>query len=64
MSKQPEGRTKDSRKSAENNIEQPNPIDKQDPRDPVEVQSDKTGKAKASADVGEGDAAAIGAAGL
>lgn len=39
MSEQPEGRTKDSEKAARNNIEQqqPEPMDKQDPTEPVKV---------------------------
>jgi hypothetical protein len=66
MSNNPEERNRDSRKSEENGLTQetqPEPIDKQDPTNPVQVQGDSTGKAKASADVGGGDAAATGAAG-
>ena len=71
MSNNPQERNRDSRKAEEHGLtqdeeEQPEPIDKQDPTNPVKVGSDKAGagKAKASADVGQSDAAATGAAGL
>jgi len=67
MSDNPEERNRDSRKTDEKDLTQtqPEPIDKQDPTNPVQVETNKaTGKAKASPDVGAGDAAATGAAGL
>jgi hypothetical protein len=67
MSNNPEERNRDSRKTDEQGLTQaqPEPIDKQDPTNPVQVGTNKgTAKAKASADVGGGDAAATGAAGL
>jgi hypothetical protein len=39
MSEQPEGRTKDTKNTAKDKIEQPAPIDKQDPTEPVGVES-------------------------
>ena len=45
MSENPEERNKDSRKSAENNIEQPTPVDKQDPTGPVSVEGNPAGNA-------------------
>lgn len=44
MSEQPEGRAKDSEKTAKGNIEQqpqPEPLDKQDPTEPVKVSGRK-----------------------
>jgi hypothetical protein len=41
MSEQPEERNKDSRKAAKDSIEQPGPVDKQDPTEPVTVGSGK-----------------------
>jgi hypothetical protein len=41
MSEQPEERTKDSGKAARDSIEQPEPIDKQDPTETVTVGSGK-----------------------
>jgi hypothetical protein len=44
MSEQPEGRAKDSKKAAKGNIEQPQhpePLDKQDPTEPVKVSGSK-----------------------
>ena len=67
MSNNPEERNRDSRKADEKDLSQtqPEPINKQDPTNPVQVEANKgAGKAKASADVGVGDAAATGAAGL
>ena len=40
MSNNPEERNKDSRKVAENNIEQPEPVEKRDPDEPVRVGTD------------------------
>jgi hypothetical protein len=37
MSDKPKERNEDSKKAAENNIEQPEPVNKQDPTQPVEV---------------------------
>jgi hypothetical protein len=37
MSDKPKERNEDSKKAAEGNIEQPEPLDKQDPTEPVEV---------------------------
>lgn len=37
MSDKPKERNEDSKKAAENNIEQPEPLNKQDPTQPVEV---------------------------
>ena len=45
MSDNPEQRNKDSRKSAEDSIEQPTPVDKQDPTGPVSVEANTGGKA-------------------
>ena len=42
MSEKPEDRNRDSKKSAEDNIEQP--LDKQDPTEPVQVRGGKEGK--------------------
>jgi len=42
MSEKPEERNKESKKSAEDNIEQP--VEKQDPTEPVQVDGAKTGK--------------------
>jgi hypothetical protein len=42
MSEKPEERNKDSKKSAEDNIEQP--VGKQDPTEPVQVGGAKEGK--------------------
>lgn len=42
MSEKPEERSRDSKKSAEDNIEKP--LDKQDPTDPVKVSGSKEGK--------------------
>ena len=42
MSEKPEERSKESKESAEDNIEQP--IDKQDPTEPVQVGGSKEGK--------------------
>jgi hypothetical protein len=39
MSEQPEERNRDSKKTAKDNIEQPGPVDKQDPTEPVTVGS-------------------------
>jgi hypothetical protein len=47
MSEQPEGRTKDSEKAAKSNIKQPQqlePLDKQDPTEPVKVGGGKETK--------------------
>jgi hypothetical protein len=44
MSEQPEERTKSSEKAAKANIEQPEPIDKQDPTEPVKVSGVKETK--------------------
>jgi hypothetical protein len=47
MSEQPEGRTKDSEKAAKSNIEQPQqpePLDRQDPTEPVKVRWRKRDK--------------------
>lgn len=46
MSKNPEERNRDSRKSSESNIEQPSepPIDRQDPTEPVTVSGSKEAK--------------------
>jgi hypothetical protein len=43
MSEQPEGQAKDSKKAARSNIEQPQaePLDKQDPTEPVKVSRSK-----------------------
>lgn len=38
MSERPEDRNRDTRKAAENNIEQAPPLNKQDPTQPVEVE--------------------------
>lgn len=49
MSQDPKKRTDDTKKTSEGNIEQPMPVDKQDPTQPVEVsgpsQSGKRAKA-------------------
>jgi hypothetical protein len=48
MSEKPEERDKDSKKVAEDNIEQqpqPEPLDKQDPTEPVKVAEGHGGKA-------------------
>jgi hypothetical protein len=45
MSENPEERNKGSKKSAEDNIEQP--LDKQDPTEPVQVGGAKEGKGTA-----------------
>jgi hypothetical protein len=42
MSEKPEDRSRDSKKSAEDSIEQP--LDKQDPTEPVKVGGAKEGK--------------------
>ena len=62
MSNNPEERNRDSKNAEEHDMfqPQPEPVDKQDPTEPVQV---KGGKAKASADVGRGAAAATGTAG-
>ncbi len=39
MSEQPEDRNDDSRKAARDNIEQPEPLRKQDPTEPISVES-------------------------
>jgi hypothetical protein len=39
MGEQPEGCTKDTKNTAKDNIEQPTPVDKQDPTEPVGVES-------------------------
>lgn len=39
MSDKPERRNKDTKKAAKGNIEQPQPLDKQDPSEPVSVGS-------------------------
>lgn len=47
MSEQPEGRAKGSKEAAKENIEQqqqPQPVDKQDPTEPVKVGGAKEGK--------------------
>ncbi len=64
MSKNPEERNRDSKKAGKEDLTkaQPEPIDKQDPTEPVEAKNSK-GKSKAPADMGLGDAAAIGKAG-
>jgi hypothetical protein len=53
MTEQPEGRAEESKKAAKSNIEQqpqpPEPIDKQDPTEPVKVRGVKEQK---GADVG------------
>jgi hypothetical protein len=48
MSENPEERSKDSKKVAKGNIEQqpqPDPLDKQDPTEPVKVTGGREGKA-------------------
>ena len=48
MSENPEERSKDSKKVAKGNIEQqlqPEPLDKQDPTEPVKVTGGREGKA-------------------
>lgn len=58
MSQNPEERNRDSRKSSDNNIEQQaEPLNKQDPTEPVQVSGSKGDKAAASADVGDAGAA-------
>lgn len=47
MSENPEERNKGSKKAAEDNIEQP--LDKQDPTEPVQVGGSKEGKGAAAA---------------
>jgi hypothetical protein len=46
MTEQPEGRAEESKKAAKSNIEQPQPepIDKQDPTEPVKVTGAKEQK--------------------
>lgn len=44
MSERPEDRSKDSKKTAEDNIEQP--LDKQDPTEPAKVGGAKEGKVR------------------
>ncbi|HEY7734302.1 MAG TPA: hypothetical protein VIB07_05870 [Nitrososphaera sp.] len=55
MSNDPDERNKGSRKVAENNIEQPEPVERRDPNEPVRVdtggQSNKGGK---SSDASQG----------
>ena len=58
MSDNPEERNKDSRKSAKDSIEQPTPVDRQDPTGPVSVEGNTGGNA-----AGKGKAAG-GASGL
>jgi hypothetical protein len=52
MSEQPEERNKDSRKSAKDRIEQPGPVDKQDPTEPVTVGSGKGSSGRESKGAG------------
>jgi len=66
MSDNPEERNRDSKSAGKDDLiqGQPEPIEKQDPTKPVQAGNEKpAAKAKASADVGLGDAAATGAAG-
>jgi hypothetical protein len=58
MSEQPEDRNNDSKKTAKNNIEQPEPLRKQDPTEPVTVEGGGTdqGRGGASAREGKGTA--------
>lgn len=57
MSEQPEERNKDSRDAGKNNIEQPEPTDKQDPTEPVTV---GTGKGSSSGREGKASGGATG----
>lgn len=61
MSERPEDRNRDTRKAAENNIEQAPPVNKQDPTQPVEVEGNNNNAAGQSAQRHAGKAA--GAAG-
>lgn len=57
MSEQPEERNRDSRNSAMDNIEQPRPVEKQDPTEPITVGS---GKGSASGREGKASGGATG----
>lgn len=52
MSNNPEERNKDSKKVAENNIEQPEPVEKRDPNEPVWVGNDGQSNTKGGKSAG------------
>jgi hypothetical protein len=57
MSQNPEVKNRDSRKADKSNMEEP--LNKQGPTEPIEVQGSKKAQATASADVGDAGAAKL-----